>query len=838
MRKGCPAAVRVLARGLALLALVPAGAASAGEGDGIALTVSRAAAGSVVLDWTGARPGFEVYRATAPAGLTASPTRRIAQTRARQFTDTPPSAPIVFYEVGPRWPQFFSSDAGHDDLLNDLFVRHARAEYAADSLKRSDSASPAWGTVTLWRDWEVDELLWHDYGTLNYPLEDRTWFFAWYTLAFAVDRFGYYFSGGSGPEPPTGGANCCFHAGWPFPSYRDSGGLSVGWEWNGLNQEGWTLVNARSEGTADGEWHGSTTKRDPRILSPAFSVDSFQAPIVDFEIQYDAIDFFAQPSERRWRFWWQTVDEPSWTLDKSVTSDTFPVVPVGPLAGGVGLTTVHLPMHLHPRWAGATITRVRLDPLESEAPRTARWRLNFLRLDYDTRSSVNNPIFVRAVVRKFLWDGDTTYLGQQLTRMRQATQFMLTHMRGAELGFLDHGWFVGHDGLGFLGVDRPRVGHGIQNNWFDIVTVGPRDLSAAVRFYLALQAMAEIEAYVEAHPELDQPRPSVVGPDGSAPVAYAETAASLRARLEPARLAIHTHFWNPSTGRYAGWRTADGSLVDYGAVFPNLEALAAGIPDASAAWSVLDWLDGRRFVPGDTSTGADLYANRFAVRMNALKNDFDYLWGWAGWTVPFADQVEDGGSSLHTTFFDLQARLRYGDVAGAWAVWTRMLDHHRTVREYGGTGAEFYRSYYAAHPELGTLQGCGVPAGLGLDCEFVESLLAPAAWPVVWLGIGTSEEGVLTIAPTLPPGLTEAGVRSVVWRGQRLDVRHAHGVIDLTGSTLAENAAGTLELVFRGAWPAGTGVLRDGAPAPGELSWAPDRLTLRTPVAAARFTID
>jgi hypothetical protein len=838
-------AIRHLAGPVVLAGLLGPGLLSAGvprawagERDGISLRVTRGAGGSVDLAWSGGRPGFEVFRGTVPAGLTASPAARIAATRERQLSDAPPAAPIVFYEVGPRWPQFFSSDPAHDDLLNDLFVRHARAEYAADSLKRPDAASPAWGTVALWRDWEVDELLWHDYGALNYPLEDRRWFFAWFTQAFAVDRFGYAFSGGSGPEPATAGANCCFHAGWPFPSYADSRGLSAGWEWNGLNQEGWTLVNARSDGVADGEWRASTTKRDPQVVSPVLGVDAFQAPFVDLEIQYDAIDPFASTAERRWRFWWQTADDPSWTLDKSVTSDAFPLLPVAPLAGGVGLATAHLPMHLHPRWSGRTITRVRLDPLESESARTARWRLNFLRLDYDTRMSINNPILVRAVARKFLWDGDAAYLGQQLTRLRQATQFMLTHLRGAELGFLDHGWFVGHDGMGFAGPDQPRVGHGIQNNWFDLVSTGPRDLEAAVRYYLALQAMAEVEAYVEAHPEIDQPRPSVSGPDGTATIPYLETAASLLARIEPSRQAIHAEFWNAATGRYAGWRRADGTLADYGAVFANLEALAAGIPGPDEARAVLDWLDGRRVVPGDASQGADLYANGFAVRMNARKNDFDWLWGWAGWTVPFPDQVEDGGSSLHAAFFDVQARLRYGDAAGAWVAWTRMLDHHRTVRAFGGSGADFYRAYYAAHPGLGALQGCGVPGALGLDCEFVENLLAPAAWPVAWLGIATREDGLLTIAPTLPPGLTEAGVRSVAWHGHRLDVAHEAGAIDLRGSTLAEGAAGTLELVFRGAWPAGARVLRDGAPAPGEPTWAPDRLTLRTPLAAARFTVE
>jgi hypothetical protein len=769
--------------------------------------------------------------------VTSTFERRISLTRDFQCTDTPPAGDIFFYVVGPRWPQFHSSDPVHDDLLNDLLVRHARAEYADDSLRRSDSAVPGMWTVTLWRDWEIDELLWHDYSPVNYPLDQRPWFIAYYTAITPVDKFGYCYSGDAGPEPPTAAPNCCFRQGWPFPTYADSQGHSVGWEWNGGSPQGWTLANAQDDGTRNGEWHASTAKKDPQILSPIFSVDSFQAPFVDLEIQYDAIDPLATGQERTWRFYWQTADEPTWTLAKSVTSDVFPLQPTGPFTVGATLVTFHLPMHLHSLWNGHTITRVRLDPLETTVARRASWRLNFLRLDYDTRMSINNPIFVRAVARKFFWDGDAGYFAGQLTRMRQATQFMLTHMHGTALRLMDHSWFVGHDGVGWLAPGQPRVGHGLQNNWFDIVTTGPRDLIAEVRFYLALAAMAEIEAFVETHPEYDATKPTLVGPDGVTSVPYLETATSLRARIEPVRDAIHAEFWDALTGRYAGWRRADGRLVDYGLVQANLEALAAGIPDAASAASILAWLDGARTIAGDTSTGADIYVNAFAVRENTRKNDLDWIWGWQGWTVPFSGQVEDGGSSLHTTSFDVHGRLAYGDVAGAWTAWKRMLSHHRTVREFGGVGANFYRDYYAAHPELGTLQGCGVPGGLGLDCDFVESMLAPAAWVTSWLGLSSNAAGVLRIAPSCPRQLDEMGAHSVVYRGSRLDIRHARDVIDLTGSTLATAASETLELFFRGAYDPRAIVLRDGITAPGDLAWSPGGLTLRTPIAAARFEV-
>lgn len=822
---------------LALFLLAPAPWARGGGDDGIQLSVGKDPQGIIRLEWAGARPAFEVFRSEAAPAMTASPGHRLGTTRDRLWTDDPPSSPITFYKILPHWPQFFSSDPAHDELLNDLLSRHARADFAADSLRRPDAACPAWWTVTLWRDWEVDELHWHDFGPLNYPLDERPWFFAYLTAITPVDKFGYYFSGSAGPEPAMGNPGTQFGMGWAFPTYRDSRGLSAGWEWNGLNPEGWSAVNAANDGVQDGEWFMSTTKKDPQLISPLLDIEAFQAPFLDFEIQFDYIDIFTPEAEKVWRLYWQTEAEPFWSASKSVRSDQYPVTPVLVLAAGVPLATFHLPMYLHPRWKDQRITRLRLDPLETSTPRPARWRLNFLRLNYDTRESVNNPIFIRAAARKFFWDGDAAFLASQLTRMRQAMQFMLTHMQAGSLDLLDHSWFVGHDGLGFLGPDQPRVGHGLPNNWFDIVTTGPRDLIASVKYFQALQVMAAIEAFVEAHPESDAPKPSVLGPDGSTPVAYLETSQTLRARIEPARQAIHAEFWNPATGRYGGWRTALNLLVDYGAVQANLEALAAGIPDSEAAASILDWLDGRRIVEGDTSQGPDIYSRQFAPRANTRKNDFDWIWGWTGWTVPFSDQVEDGGASLYTSFFDLAGRLRYGAANGAWTIWTRLLEHHRTVRDFGGQGANFYRDYYAAHPELGYLQGCGIPGGLGLDCEFVENMLVPAAWPVAWLGIQSSEPGLLRIAPTLPAALSEMGARSLYFRGNRLDVRHQPGVIDLRGSTVDTAADENLELFFAGSFPPGAQVLRDGAPAPGVLRQTPTGLELLTPLSSSLYQV-
>lgn len=71
-----------------------------------------------------------------------------------------------------------------------------------------------------------------------------------------------------------------------------------------------------------------------------------------------------------------------------------------------------------------------------------------------------------------------------------------------------------------------------------------------------------------------------------------------------------------------------------------------------------------------------------------------------------------------------------------------------------------YRAYYAK-PGCGTLQGGGNAGGLGLDQEFLESVLVPQVMLHGFLGFEPGADGY-TIHPRLPkewPSLTIAGIR-------------------------------------------------------------------------------
>src|SRR5207253_9157850 len=102
----------------------------------------------------------------------------------------------------------------------------------------------------------------------------------------------------------------------------------------------------------------------------------------------------------------------------------------------------------------------------------------------------------------------------------------------------------------------------------------------------------------------------------------------------------------------------DGNMHDYGFTFLNNEAIYYGFASESQAKSIRDWLSGKRVVEGDTSQGADIYHWRFGPRSTTLRNLDYYFWGWsAPESIPFGNQVQDGGAVLGWSYHDLMATV-------------------------------------------------------------------------------------------------------------------------------------------------------------------------------------
>ena len=83
------------------------------------------------------------------------------------------------------------------------------------------------------------------------------------------------------------------------------------------------------------------------------------------------------------------------------------------------------------------------------------------------------------------------------------------------------------------------------------------------------------------------------------------------------------------------------------------------------------------------------------------------------------------------------------DPESFWLRAAEILDWFKDVTEAGG-----YRDYYR-DPSRGTLQGGGTAGGLGMDCEFLESLLVPQIMLYGFMGFQPLPDGI-SVMPRLP----------------------------------------------------------------------------------------
>jgi len=126
--------------------------------------------------------------------------------------------------------------------------------------------------------------------------------------------------------------------------------------------------------------------------------------------------------------------------------------------------------------------------------------------------------------------------------------------------------------------------------------------------------------------------------------------------------------------------------------------------------------------------------------------------------------VQDGGAVLGFSYHDLMARLATNGPDDAWQRLQAIIDWYGEVKGEGG-----YRKYYAPEKGRGTLQGGGPPGGLGIDEEFMESVLVPQVMLYGFLGFEPTAEGC-RIAPQLPSTWPELTVTAIRIHDSQIDV--------------------------------------------------------------------
>lgn len=713
-----------------------------------------------------------------------------------------------------RLPAFYSSDSDYDKFVNDYFMR----QLSVDERGVYWAFPPVPGVEEhLWVvEWDTMFFCWLDRGAMGLGRQQgsKNDLITNTLLNLPVDKYGYAFGSILYPEPneSLGGYRALFS--WPWPKYNWNSTVkrSTGWEFNDIadgSREEWTYKNIDLQpGYVNHSLVGKITGPNPEILTPEFDVDVSHVPIIELDIAYQSQDNIkAGQLVQGLKIYWTSDDSPQFSEDKMVTVDYSALPPKDHTESYQHLLSesnarypLFFPMYLHPNWSrsGRHITRLKIVPASEAVDVTLSF--NYIRATYDVRLSTSNSSYISSVYRMYMWSGDTEFLKAVMPKLRQSMIFMNEHLKGREEGLLNFDWIIGKDGLG------DKVGGGMVGSYWDLLPAGKYDLESSLSYYSSLLAMAELEKAAAAH-NVQVPAVSVVGPDNKTILNYKESADSLYLLAEKVKKQIEKRLWNSVTGRFVRNIDIYGNKNDYGFLHHNLLSLVSGIGTTNQRDLILSWLDGR-VIPGDTSTGKDIYKWRFAPRTSTKSNDSYYNWPWVvgrradpkGAHVQYGNQMQDGGAVPFTSLFEMIARVKTGKQEQIDRAYERTLEIRewfRDVTAAGGVGSNFYRAYYDKHPERGMQQGGGPPGGLGLDREFLsDSCLGTLFILRAFLGVDAVEDGILSISPYIPTHLSKIGVTNVFYRGNYLTIESGRNYVSLEGSKISNSKNLKVKVTF------------------------------------------
>ncbi len=635
-------------------------------------------------------------------------------------------------KVLPDLPVFSSSDAATSETVNRMFKTLYTLKFGP---------SPVDGNPqTNWMQWDAMTTAWMNTGLnkgkygadYNEVLREHLL----NDVRMTDDGYVYVLN------PTNWWGEGTSLVGWPFPSTSSPDDPAVHKYAFGTSVSGWT-TSVASHAISGGKWVLQTTGADPFVVSPVQNTPASRMP-------YLYVQMSSTNADSSGKIYFTTDTDPTWNEAKSVA---FTVDTTGASKG------YQIPMFKNPHWTG-TIKQYRIDPADSGQP-GGQVGLERVAGEYDTRHVQTNTAFVLGSAELFLWNpSDVTYLQGNIFRMRTALQFLKTEFDSGSNHYLTIPW-VGHEGTSGVDMTKPNVadryvhGKGVGSNYWDILPIGYKDFYDTIYYYEALKTMAQIEKLIE-----DNPGWSIAANP------YGDDSASLSAKAANVAAAMtgsSSPFWNAATGRYVPSVDTNGAMHDYGYTFVNLEALAQGLADPTRAASIFSWLDGTRTVVGDTSTGADIYAPKFAARASTKRNTewYNIIWTQSD-THPFGTQVQDGGAIMYVSYYDVMARLKYKSADDAWSRFAAILEHYEEAQEEGG-----YRSYYGIRG-VG-MQGDGSAGGIGIDAEFTESALVPLAFLYGFLGINTDKDG-FAVAPRRPSALGWMKVEKLAYDGAEASV--------------------------------------------------------------------
>jgi hypothetical protein len=629
--------------------------------------------------------------------------------------------------------------------MNDDFPRFIVPGYEKqmESLRRLFwlHYQPAGPLIPLWEEWMPMSTLWPARGS-GPDLAAMRVRWAAALASRSINHEGYVHT-----HQHDGPAHA---EGWPFPGWRQAGG--IGWHFRGtgvagydmplVTPENWTLRVGKGGPVGENGWEVELTGPGATLTPPPFAIAARTSPWLRLNWRAAGLEGAGPYVE------WTTAEQPEFSPERRVYFAPASAARIShsymPMGGGGGKsdrvlaeTRTMIPVYRHAGWEG-TITGLRI---AFDNPGPAMLTIKSFHTACDTRHNINNANFIRGSHDYFVWSLDASFLRAQIARIRTAMEYIQREFDTRRRHCVYTTW-PGHEGRSGVryvqGIKEVLPGEGIGSNYWDLLPFGGEDALATIYTFDALLDLADLEAAIRMHPDWGVPDADAFDPE------------DLRRHAAEMRDYGTKRFWNDETGRF-GTVDLDGILHDYGFTFLNNEAVYHGFATPEQAESIHAWLSGERRVEEDTSTGPDIYHWRFGPRSTTRRNLDYYFWGWSNpERIPFGDQVQDGGCVLGWSYHDLMARLM---TAGPDDAVRRLEEVCAWFDETQAAGG--YRAYYS-DPARGTMQGGNVAGGLGLDKEFFESILVPQVMLYGFLGFKPTVEGC-EIAPRLPeswPSLT------------------------------------------------------------------------------------
>lgn len=701
---------------------------------------------------------------------------------------------------------FNSSDVDLDFFLNDFFKRHSGyTDENGYNMKVNSTIAGVSSEEFFSHEWMSMAYYW--YNSDDGYAEDRIAGLRKFLSSVPVDDYGYVWSSNDKVLPNDATYDASIHRmGWPIPHAGTT--RTVAWEFNG-GSENWTSnISATSQdnlltANVSGQSEKITFTSPSNIKSvgaTSVNVTATRAPLMQIDIRIDD----ATNVEDIYVYYATGSSSSNLNNNKvSVKDKAFLSYDIGNTTGAYN-HLIYLPMYAETAWGtGSTrIYQIKIEiALKSGTTISGNVGLNSVRLLADTRQSNNNSILISSLRQDYDFTGDLEYLTENITRARKAMNFLM-QMYDASRKLNKQSYLVGHDGNKSGLFAYAQVSGSISNGYWDVMFMPEYDFQSNMYFYKAVADMAYLEGILATNGiSVDKSLATVktatrAGVHGTS--AYTYDAGSLDTVANDVLSAMRANvgdktsggFWNSATGRFAAGYGANGNLYDYGYVAWNLEAIYYGIATDEQAEKIMAWLNSEEA----------LYDFVFAPRSNTVadKEMLNGQWDASDNKWGFGDNVQYGGATMYTSFYDLMARIEYLGTDNAYERLQEIQAWYKEVYDCymateGANPNEFYRYYYA---EKGiTLQGAGTSGGLGLDAEFLESYLPLSSVAYGFFGIDSIDGKTLQIAPTLPTDLTYWGMENLAFNRVEYDLIAYKNGIQIS-SVRGDTAGLTLQIVL------------------------------------------